>query len=422
MAKRNLTSPPRFFVFLALGAGLWQAAVADAFITYDARDIALGSSGVASTRPHNAAFFNPALLFGDKPSTFGHGSVALRLNDRENFRDGLDDYRVTEDAFSDALDDFNEAVEQLDVRLSQYTAVLDNAELLLDDIEKLSERPLMAGVGVNIGVGRSQDRFASALFMRQVVSGGAVIRIAEEDIANINEMLKALRDIEDAVRTNTVPPDFTVPDPVEEFLSDVAVEAAAITESGVALGWRTPGHRWHFGAVIKHVEFLSYDYFSRAGDADVDHFRLRQHEQETNFFNLDLGVAIELGGWRAGLAARDLFERDVPTVRGRFIKVEPQARLGVSWRNEHWMFTTDIDLTRNTPVGFDPDTRFVSAGAEYRVRDNAALRLGFRHNLVSDENTPSLGFGFGLAEAQADIAVISLRGQQALALQVVSQF
>lgn len=405
----------------ALAAGLWQAASADAFITYDARDIALGSSGVASSRPHNAAFFNPALLFNNGPTTFAHGSLALRLNDRENFRGGLDDYHVTEDTFSDALDEFNEAVARLDVRLSQYTALLDAAELLIVDIEGLSDRPLMAGVGVNIGVGHAGERYAASIFMRQVVTGGAVIRIAEEDIEALEEMLTALRGIEDAVRTNTVPPDFTVPDPVDEFLSDVAVEAAAITESGVAFGLRA-SDAWRFGAVIKHVEFLTYDYFSRAGDADVDHFRLRQHERQSNFFNLDLGVALELGQWRFGVVGRDLIEKDVPTIRGRFIKVRPKARAGASWHNDSWLVTADLDLTRNRPIGFDPETRFVSLGSEYRVRHNAALRLGFRHNLVSHENTPSLGFGFGIAEAQADVAVISLRGQQALALQVVSQF
>jgi hypothetical protein len=52
---------------LAATAIFSSTASADAFLALDPRSMSLGGAGVASTRPYNAAFFNPARLAGNPP-------------------------------------------------------------------------------------------------------------------------------------------------------------------------------------------------------------------------------------------------------------------------------------------------------------------------------------------------------------------
>lgn len=403
------------------------ASLAASFAVYDPRSIALGSSGVASSAAYNAPALNPALVTrsAELPrGVFARASVGVRINDRDDFRGSLDRYKANdnEDAFSDALRNFNEQIRQGSLTVDDYTRVLDTTEALLADIRLLSDKPLHASGGVNLAVGHARDGYGVAFFVEQTTVGGSIVRISQNDIDNIQIMLGVLRDIEEAVRNDTVPQDYALPDPIEEFTSDVAVEAALISEYGTTLGWHPDFGPWRIGVTLKRVNFASYDYVLPLSEARGTSFRWSEHKREDSFANIDLGASWENGAWRIGLVARNLRKRDVVTVRGGVIHLRPQVRTGVAYETPEYLLTADVDLTRNEPLGFDPDTRFLSIGGEIRTWKNTALRAGLRHNLVSGENAPSFGLGLGPPQAHLDIAGTSWKGHHAFAVQLGLQF
>lgn len=395
--------------------------------TFDARSMALGSSNVASSTPYDAPTFNPALVTrrtGRPQIIFAGSSVGVQINDRDDFSDSLDRYKANdnEEAFSDALRNFNDQIRQGTLTVDDYTRLLDTTEALLADIQRLSDKPLHAGAKVSLAVGHARDEYGAAFFAQQTTLGGSIVRISQHDLDNIQVILGVLRDIEDAVRSETVPGDYVLPDPSENFTSDVGVEAALITEYGASLGWHPDYGPWRLGVTLKRVTFASYDYVLPLSEARGTSFRWSEHKREDSFANVDVGVAWESGPWRAGLVARNLRKRDVVTARAGIIRLRPQLRTGLAYENREYLLAVDLDLTRNETPGFDPDTRFLAIGGEIRTWKNTALRAGLRHNLVSGENAPSLGLGIGPRQARLDIAGVSWKGQQAFAMQLGMQF
>jgi hypothetical protein len=116
----------------------------------------------------------------------------------------------------------------------------------------------------------------------------------------------------------------------------------------------------------------------------------------TNSFDTDVGVMATAGGFKAGLAIRNLREPEFEAAGdGSTLKLERQARAGVSLQTAAgFLMAADLDLTE--AAGPHGPRRDLSVGGEGRFARRLLVRTGVRLNLAGDRITgraPSVGIG-----------------------------
>src|SRR5699024_8669395 len=104
------------------------------------------------------------------------------------------------------------------------------------------------------------------------------------------------------------------------------------------------------------------------------------------------------GDLHAGLTIKNLIAREYDTaeVDGEVhtIELEPQARLGLGYEGGWYRLGADVDLTTNTPVAYEDESRYAAVGVELDAWGWAQLRAGYRANSEnSDRNVASVGVG-----------------------------
>jgi hypothetical protein len=120
--------------------------------------------------------------------------------------------------------------------------------------------------------------------------------------------------------------------------------------------------------------------------------------EATNRFDMDAGILATGGVLRLGLTVRNIFEPEFESPGGGELRLERQARAGVSLLlSDRWVAAADFDLTRTAgPFG---DIRNVAVGAEGRIARRAFARGGVRFNTAADgsrEPAASLGGSFAV--------------------------
>jgi hypothetical protein len=96
-------------------------------------------------------------------------------------------------------------------------------------------------------------------------------------------------------------------------------------------------------------------------------------------FDLDFGVMASAGGLKGGLSVRNLRQPEFTTPEGRTIRLERQARAGVSYvLLPAWMIAADVDLVSYADAfGLRRDA---AVGLEGRITSRASVRTGARWN------------------------------------------
>jgi hypothetical protein len=437
------------------------------FLTFDPRSVAMAGTGVATARPHNASLFNPALTLNHAmhpDHRLGlHGYGGARLIDRDNFIGSANAFQRKYDGASlrhviDDLVDLRHINLDSGPELRRATAAVDE---VLADINRLSNRPLRASASAGIAVSWQTHRFAIGGHHRRYLVLGSVIEIAQSDNAAVRraahtvELLADATDHGDALyalvqqardgdyeisldelRASSralyetlvalneyVAIETMLADVVEgtfrekrlgsylyeplptEFHSRVDSEGADVAEYAVTAATHV-GERWHLGASVKLLEFNTVRFSQAINSFDLNAYRDTAHRQRYTRINADLGLLFNMTDhWQLGLVVRNLVAYDLRTVAGSRIPVRPIARAGLGYTGRRLRLSADVDLTRNEPLGFDPNKQFVSLGLEYFAWRNTALRAGVRHNLVDGERLPSIGFGFGGRRGHLDVAL-----------------
>jgi hypothetical protein len=115
--------------------------------------------------------------------------------------------------------------------------------------------------------------------------------------------------------------------------------------------------------------------------------------EASNRFDMDAGVLAAFGILRAGLTVRNLFEPEFESPGGGELRLERQARAGVSLLlTDRWRAAADFDIT--STAGSFGETRNIAIGAEGRVARRAFARAGFRVNTAGDGDfEPSASVG-----------------------------
>jgi F plasmid transfer operon, TraF, protein len=104
----------------------------------------------------------------------------------------------------------------------------------------------------------------------------------------------------------------------------------------------------------------------------------------TTRVDLDLGVMVTAGRFKAGVTARNLREPEFTSEEGQTLRLERQARAGASFRLlPGLLVASDFDLLKGTDAfGERLDAAF---GVEGRVVRRAWVRTGFRFNMLEDD-------------------------------------
>lgn len=353
---------------LALGAyslcGLGTAAAAP-FGSFDARSAGMGNVGVATANLSGAPFFNPGMLGFQKPDedfALLLPAVGAHIADPSGLIEDID-------AFQQAVDANNQAAADAAVtRASGKAALADaNAAVVIG----------FAGVkwaGAFTGYGYS-------------LNGLTVTKGANDFDADPNN---------------------------DSSLNLVGLRASEIGLT-LARGLGPQGNRWGLGITPKYVTVKTNDYSKRLRDVATDSNDIADdpaNETEETFTNVDLGFVYgNTGGWRVGLAGRNLVAKEFVTVNDRVIKMEPQARLGVGFSNHWFTWGLDVDVTENAPVSFDQKTRMAGVGMEFNAWNILQLRLGYQKNLadtgaVEALGLSSVGIGLSVFGVHLDVAAV----------------
>lgn len=107
----------------------------------------------------------------------------------------------------------------------------------------------------------------------------------------------------------------------------------------------------------------------------------------TNRFDLDAGVMVYGGPFKAGLTVRNVLEPEFPTAGDGSpeLVLERQTRAGLAYMiSSQWVAAADFDLMKTADVY--GDRRDAAFGAEGQVIRQVWVRSGFRFNTAGDDD------------------------------------
>lgn len=350
---------PGLVMVSMLGAG----AEAAPFGSFDARTLGMGDAGVASGTIGAAAYHNPALLAAQR---------------RE--------------------DDFNLKIPIAGLQVGDAAGLRSDTQRFKDAYDAGDNAAALAAL--NAAAGKSllaEGRLAAVIGFAAAEYGAALV--INGYTQNSARVLKG----GDLVS-----------------FSDSAIELVGINgyEIGVALanGVGAEHRRLAFGVVPKYVRLRSNDFTRPLTDFSGDDRLFAENAPaQTARGRADLDVGLSIGavrGWRFGLTGRNLFARDLRTVSGRVISLDPQWRAGLAYAGGFFRLAIDLDLVENTALSAETPTRWLALGGEINIFNFAQFRLGWRRNHADIGAQPVLeqytaGLGAMLWGLQADLAVIA---------------
>ena len=395
--------PSRFtlsFLTLALGA-VSSAAMAVPY-AFEARQEAMGGTGVASARYLSAPLYNPArLAFAKADDDVGIllPVVGAEVYDKDDLSGQVDDLSDSYDAYQNANDAY------------QANPSAENAAALQ--------------AANNKAIGELSDLSGDSGYAR---AGAGVVVALPFEALSVAVMANGYADVQAFADINANDLTGMLPTDESQVQSRAIAMGAGVSEFGVTLAkvFEAEGMRWSVGITPKSQELRVLNYVANAVDGDFDDITDDQYQASENGFNLDAGVAASWeNGWDAGLAIKNLVKRDLDApltdgVKATYeLSTVPTA--GVSYRWGQLTFNGDADLLAQkrftdlsgTYASFDAgedDLQMMALGAEWDLWQWAQLRAGYRHDL-KDNLDDALSAGLGISPG--DLFHLDLAGTYA---------
>ncbi|WP_410012207.1 conjugal transfer protein TraF [Sodalis sp. C49] len=350
----------------ALAAGTWS----------EARNDAMGGTGVASSHYGAAALVNPALLTGygeDDAISIILPAVGVRVSDPDNLQDGFDNVQSSWDRLKD---DANKG-----------TGSPASIKRFENALREVSGDKGKAEAGVNGVIAVPNPILPFALVARDWATANVKADVSNRDLAYL-----------DAVQAGLIRP---VPADLDKLTSRAEGMGALVTEYGVAMAlpFTLNDHAFSVGITPKLQRVATYNYNVAINHYDKADFRNEEFRRTENGANIDLGLSANITpDWIAGLAAQNLVARSVETkevdgVRDSF-NIRPQITAGTSWSNGFFTSAIDIDLTPASGFSAREKNQYAGVGAEINAWTWVQLRAGYRADMRhSDNNVFTTGFG-----------------------------
>lgn len=355
----------------------------------EARNDAMGGTGVASSHYGTAALSNPALLTRFGPTddfSLVLPSVGAQVSDPDKAVDTADDVKDLWNRFDSAIDSQS--------GVSESAAALKNK---LNDL-KNAHADGQAGASVIATVPNRTLPFAIVVKSWGTVSVDG--KVTDHDLQYL-----------DKVASGTIPPSLVDKD---ALTSRAFGRAAVITDVGVAMAhqFETAGQNWSLGITPKYQRIDLFNYNVSVRDFDKSDIHSGDYRNTKTGFNADLGLATDLtDNWTLGLAVLNVIPRsvDTKTVNGSTdtFKVKPQATAGASWHNTFITTALDVDLTEASRFDTDKKRQFASAGVELNAWSWMQVRAGYRQNIISNDGS---AFTAGLGFSPFDVVHLDITG------------
>ena len=356
----------------------------------EARNDAMGGTGVASANYGSGVLINPALLAKSQPDddiTVIFPTIGGQISDKDNLRDKIDD--VTDDVnnYRRSLDNIN----PLDLFVpgsAGYRQMSNAAGDLADQLESLKGKTASAKAGGGLAVSIPNDVLAVAFVAKANARARVSSSIDQGDI-------DTLRGVE------AVPSSILAVDP-ENLKSKGFGRAAIVSDYGVAVArqFDLGGVPVSVGVTPKLQKTWLYNYTVSIYDFNSDDINSSRYRNDDTGFNVDAGLAADFGEhWTVGLSGQNLFSRDIDTkevagVRDTY-QIRPLVTAGVAWQNDLLTLSADGDLTETKGFKSEENSQYVGVGAEVRPLDWLAVRAGYRADVKdNDSNVFTGGVGF----------------------------
>ena len=396
---------------LTLALGAISSTTMAAPYAFEARQEAMGGTGVASARYLSAPLYNPArLAFAKADDDVGIllPVVGAEVYDQDDLSGQVDDLSDNYDEYRDAYDAYqaNGSAEN-QARLQQLN------DQTTGQLQDLAGDSGYARAGAAMVVAMPFE----ALSVAVVANGYADLQA----FADINQADFAEQDLGNGLV-------LTLPTDQDNVQSRAIAMGAMVSEFGVSLAksFDADGMRWSVGVTPKAQKLKVLNYVANAVDGDFGDITDDQYQSSENGFNLDAGVAASWeNGWDAGLAIKNLVKRDLdaPLTNGvqATYELSTVPTAGVSYRWGQLLFNADADLLAQkrftdlsgTYASFDAgedDLQMMAVGAEWDLWQGAQLRAGYRHDL-KDNLDDALSAGLGISPG--DLFHLDLAGTYA---------
>lgn len=376
--KLNSFSRPAVFpiVFLAplsaLAAGNY----------YDARNDAMGGTGVASSTYGTAVLANPALMTKAKPDDTVSvilPAAGLQVTDKNNLVDKVDDLTDSVDRYQDIANNITS--------FADYPKVQAAAGDLASQLRGIKGNQAHGTAGAAFAVTIPNETLPFAFVTKAYGTAHVTADVTQSDI-----------DYLQGVADGTV---FPLPGDQSELTSAGLGRGAIVYDYGVAVAheFNIAGHPVSFGVTPKLQKTYLYNYSASVYNYDKSDFTNGRYKNTNSGFNLDAGAATDIGdNWTLGLSAQNLISRDIDTKEVNGYKdtyqISPIVTPGVSFHTERLTAALDVDVTPTKGFKTQEESQYAGVGAEYRLLSWLQLRAGYRADMKSnDTNVYTAGFG-----------------------------
>ncbi|EBS4057512.1 conjugal transfer protein TraF [Salmonella enterica subsp. enterica serovar Newport] len=350
----------------------------------DARNDAMGGTGVASSHYGTAALANPALLthFGATDDfSLILPSVGAQVSDPDHLQNGVDDVKDAWDRYDSALSP-------------------DSAADLKQQLLKFKNTHASAQAGVGIVATVPDSVVPFALMVKSWGTATVDGKVSNHDLQYLDDVASGKIIPTDADR--------------DALTSRAYGRAAVVSDVGISMAreFDADGVKYSVGVTPKYQRIDLFNYNVTVQHYDSHDFRGREYRNTTTGFNADIGFAADLNAnWTLGLVGQNMVPRSIDTkeVNGlkETFKIRPQATVGASWHNTLVTTALDVDLTPASGFTSDKKRQFASLGAEFNAWHWAQLRAGYRQNMASSEGS---AFTAGIGLSPFDVIHLDLTG------------
>lgn len=199
-------------------------------------------------------------------------------------------------------------------------------------------------------------------------------------------------------------------------LSTVEAVSIGVTEVGLSLAkYQTfMGQHISFGVTPKIQRIYTYNYIASVNDYDLSD--VRENSNGETAFNMDAGALWFFGPFRVGVAATNLFSRDIETkdttrtltsstsgathkVGGKYAyQLEPVYTVGAGIVSDYFSLSVDYDLNETEKfTSFEDNEQMIRVGTEVDLLRQMQLRAGYYKNLAYSDSEGTITAGIGLS-------------------------
>lgn len=231
---------------------------------------------------------------------------------------------------------------------------------------------------------------------------------------NMQAALDQLTAAETAANAGGVVSDSTGID-VNTMVSSIDLLSINVTEAGIATARQlsvsnidfVAGVNLKFQNIIASGGNVSISDMSNDTAAAMD--AIAGATESHMVFNVDLGftkeVELGFGNLNTALVIKDLVPYSLATPLAEDVTISPQARIGVSHQTRFSTIVADLDITKNSAIGYGSETQYLNFGGELSAFGLIELRAGMKNNLaVSGDKAVTFGLGTGILGVALDFS------------------